>query len=181
MKRSNLSILGAMLALALPAMAMQMHATEPADAFDEMDDLLDRSIDDLKDLPEFKVPETGVYKLSVTVGAKFINDKPAIECNYVVRETVELADATATPAMPGDKFSVAFFLKDKDGQPSEMGEGRMKEFAAPFETHFGEKHLKTLFRTHMNTPVDITAKVVKKPRKDDKTIFNAQVEDITVD
>jgi hypothetical protein len=178
--------LNSILSILVPAMGLQLSMSEQApavDPFDAMDDLLDRSIDDLKDLPEFKVPDTGIYKLRVNCNAKYINEKPAIEMNFAVREIVELADSSIPEearAKPDDKFSIAFFLLDKDGNESEMGFGRLKQFTAPFSEHFGEKNVKAVCRNHIKD-VDITAKVVKKQRKDDKEKFDARVEDVTID
>jgi hypothetical protein len=179
--------LNTLFSLLVPALGLQLFAAgedgAAVDPFDAMDDLLDRDIDDLKDLPEFKVPDTGIYKFFVSTGAKFINEKPAIEWNYTVRELVELADSTIPEelrAKPGDKFSIAIFLLGKDGTPSEMGEGRLKDACAPYQAHFGEGNIKKLCRDVIKE-VAITAKLTKKPRKDDKTLFEARIEDVTVD
>lgn len=150
----------------------------------DFDSILDKSIDDLADLPEFKVPHTGIYGLTVQLEAKPINDKPAVVCKYTVRNVVELADssiAEADRAKAGDKFDVPFILKDKNGEDSEMAWGRMKEFMKPFEIHFGTKSIKEIVANLSTTPVDITGKVVKKQRTDDKEKFNANVEQITID
>lgn len=154
-------------------------------------DLLDKEIDDIKDLPSFAVPDTGVYKLLLSVGVKEINDKPVVEFSYEVREIVELADSTieeAARAKAGDKFSVATFLKDNDGKDSEIGWGRLKEMAEPFQAHFGISNLKALVQAMMADPIAITAKVVKKQRKakpgenkDADPVFDARVSDVTID
>lgn len=150
----------------------------------DFDAILDKSIDDLADLPEFKVPDTGIYKLTVQAEAKPINDKPAVVCKYKVREVVELADSSIpeeSRAKRGDGFDVPFILKDNEGNDSEMAWGRMKEFMQPFEAHFGEKSIGALVKRLAAEPVDITAKVTKRQRKDDKEKFSASVSDITVD
>lgn len=149
----------------------------------DFDSLLDKSIDDLKDLPSFEVPDTGVYKLRVSLEPKAINDKPSIVAHYVVREIVELADSSIPQeqrAKPEDKFDTPFFLQTNEGADSETGWGFLKEFLKPFEVHFGTKNVKELVANLAN-PVDITAKVVKKQRKDDKEKFQANVSDITID
>ena len=149
----------------------------------DFDSLLDKSIDDLKDLPSFEIPDTGVYKLRVSLETKAINDMPTVIAHYVVREVVELADSSIPEeqrAKAEDKFDVPFFLKGKDGSESETGYGFLKEFLQPFEGHFNEKHVGKLVRL-LAESVDITATVVKKQRKDDKEKFQAQVKDITID
>jgi hypothetical protein len=149
----------------------------------DMFDILDKSIDDIADLPSFAVPDTGIYGLRLTMEPKAINDKPAVVAHFEVRHIVELADASipeASRAKAGDKFDRAFFLKDNEGNESEFGLSSLKEFVAVFEPHFNEKNLRTLV-TNLATPIDITAKVVKKARKDDKEKFEARVSDITID
>lgn len=151
---------------------------------DIFDTLLDKSLDDLADLPEFKTPDTGIYKLAVTMEMKEINKKPAIIAKFKVRELVELED-TSIPegdrSKAGDGFDVPFMLRNEDGTPNELGEGRFKEFCAPFATHFEEKNLRVLVTEKMNSPVDITAKVKKVARKNDPEKFDARVSDVTVD
>lgn len=151
---------------------------------DIFDTLLDKSLDDLADLPEFKTPDTGIYKLAVTMEMKEINKKPAIIAKFKVRELVELED-TSIPegdrSKTGDGFDVPFMLRNEDGTPNELGEGRFKEFCAPFATHFEEKNLRVLVTEKMNSPVDITAKVKKVARKNDPEKFDARVSDVTVD
>jgi hypothetical protein len=148
-------------------------------------DLLDKNIDDLKDLPSFTVPETGIYGLTQTVDVKEINKKPVVEFSYVVRHIVELADSSieeAARAKAGDKFSIAVFLKDNDGNDSEIGWGRLKEMVQPFQPHFdNEPSLRTMIETHLKEPIDITAKIVKKARKDDKDKYDARISDVTID
>lgn len=150
----------------------------------DFDSLLDKSIDDLADLPEFKVPDTGVYKLSVVCDTKEINNKPAVTARLTVREVVELVDSTIPEeqrAKAGDSFDLMFLLKNDAGEDMEISWGRLKEFAQPFQAHFNEGHLGKLLRGPLAQSVDITAKVVKKQRKDDKEKFDARVSDITID
>lgn len=152
----------------------------------DFDTLLDKSIDDLKDLPEYKVPHTGMYKLSVTMTAKEVNNKPALSADFKVRELVELADSTIPEedrAKEGDGFNMLYVLKNEEGEDLEISWGRLKELLKPFEAHFGTKNLKELVTQHLSTPVDITAKVTRKERKDDKgeVRIDARVTDIAVD
>ena len=151
---------------------------------DIFDTLLDKSLDDLKDLPEFKIPDTGIYKLSVKVEMKEINKKPAIVAKFKVREVVELEDSSIPEterSKAGDGFDIPFMLRNEDGTPNELGEGRFKEFSAPFANHFEEKNLRTLVTEKLNSEVDITAKIKKVARKTDAEKFDARVSDISID
>jgi hypothetical protein len=151
---------------------------------DDLFDILDKSIDDLKDLPGFKVPDTGMYKLTVTAGMKEINKKAAVTTSYVVREVLELEDSEIPEedwAKTGDKFDVPFILKNDDGTTNEFAEGRLKEFLAPFHAHFDEKNIKALLKGPLAAGVDITAKVKKVARKNDDEKFDARISEITID
>jgi hypothetical protein len=149
----------------------------------DMFDILDKSIDDIADLPSFAVPDTGVYGLRITMEAKAINDKPTVVAHFEVRHVVELADSSIpeeSRAKAGDKFDRAYFLKTNDGAESDFGLSSLKEFVLPFESLAGTKNLREIVQ-FLATPVDITAKVVKRQRKDDKEKFEARVSDITID
>lgn len=155
---------------------------------DDLFNLLDKEIDDLKDLPSFKSPFTGVYKLHVQAEPKEINEKPALVFNFTVREIVELAD-NAIPeeerSKAGDKFNVACVLKDNEGNDSEMGWGKVKEFAKPFQAHYGISNLRKIIEGPLTEGVDITATVKrvlrKKKDKSEDDQWDARVEDITID
>lgn len=161
-----------------------MSANDNIDPLDSLDDILDKSIDDLKDLPEFKSPHTGIYKLSMTAQGKMIAEKPAVEFNFLVKECVSLEDDTLEEterSKAGDKFGVAIFLRNEDGTVNEIGEGRMKEMMAPLVKHFGAATVKACIREHLNAPVDVTCKVTRKERKKDKGKFDAQISELVVD
>lgn len=154
---------------------------------DDLFGLLDKELDDLKDLPEFKVPHTGVYRFHVTGGMKEINDKPAVVFSHVVKETIELADSSIPEeerSKPEDKFDLAFILVDNSGNKSEIAEGRMKEYLKPFAAHFGTSNVKSLLQGPLKEGVNITAtcvRTVKKDRSSGEDRINAVVKDITID
>lgn len=161
-----------------------MNNQSKANALDAIENLLDKEIDDLADLPEFKAPHTGIYRLTVTAVPKEIADKAAVEASFVVVDTIELADPTledSERSKPGDKFSVAFFLQDNEGKDSELGFGRLKEFVKPFQAHYGTANLKQLILENLKEPTSIVAKVERKERRKEAGKFDARVSDITVD
>jgi hypothetical protein len=155
---------------------------------DDLFNLLDKEIDDIKDLPSFKSPFTGMYKLHVKAEPKPINDKPALVFNFTVRELIELADNTIPEeerSKAGDKFNVTCVLKDDEGNDSEMGWGKVKEFAKPFQAHFSISNLRAVIQGPLTEGVDITALVKrvlrKKKTKDEDDQWDARVENITID
>lgn len=159
--------------------------SENNSALDMLDTLLDRNLDDLADLPEFKTPDTGIYKLTVWAEPKVINDKGAVIAKCTIVELVELADSTIPEeqrSKPGDKFDVAFMLQDNSGEKNDLGEGRLKDFVKPFAAHFGTQNVRAIV-AGMNeaNAVAITAQVQKVQRKSDKEKFDARIKDITID
>lgn len=97
-----------------------------------MDDLLDGTLDDLSDMPEFKPFPAGAYKLKLNFDSKKkINDMSAIEVKMTCVEAVELNNPEDTPPAPGDTTNVLFIMKKKDDNGkvvrNELAEGQFKE------------------------------------------------------
>lgn len=108
--------------------------TEPTN----MDALLDETLDDLEDLPEFKPFPPGAHQVYATFEQKVINDKPAIELAFKLIETLEFAnaqDATDEEGNPttkaGDTSNTMFMLEN------EFGRGNLKKCATPFGEALG--------------------------------------------
>lgn len=97
----------------------------------ELDDLLDVTLDDLEDLPEFKPFAAGAHKVAATFEQKEINKKPAIELSFTLLETMELADPSDEPSKPGDTSNTMFMLDN------EYGRGNLKKCATPFGEALG--------------------------------------------
>jgi hypothetical protein len=108
-----------------------------------MDDLLDGTLDDLADVPEFKPFAAGAHRVTISFDAtKKINDMPAVEVKLVHVETVELADPEGTPPNPGDSTNVIYILKKKNEQGqvvrNELAEGQFKQLLASLAPAFPE-------------------------------------------
>lgn len=108
-----------------------------------MDDLLDGTLDDLADVPEFKPFPAGAHKLRIFFdAAKKINDMPAIEVKLVHVETVELNDANDVEPKPGDSTNVIYILKKKDDKGNtvrnELAEGQFKMLLSQLAPAFPE-------------------------------------------
>lgn len=93
--------------------------------------LLDSTLDDLNDLPEYKVFPPGAHRCTIAWEEKEINKHPAIELRLTAIATEELADPTETPLSEGDESSVAFMLDN------EFGVGNFKAVLKPLAAHFG--------------------------------------------
>lgn len=80
--------------------------------------VLMQNLDDIPDLPVYKAPPPGVYKLVIkAVQEKAINEKTALEIQYTVADIIQLTDAN-TPedekVAPGGEFSEAFWFNDAE-------------------------------------------------------------------
>lgn len=107
------------------------------------DDLLDGTLDDIADMPEFKPFAAGAHKLSLQWDyTKKINDMPAIELKLTCIESVELTNPEDVPPKAGDTTNVIFILKKKDEQGkvvrNELAEGQWKKILAELAPAFPE-------------------------------------------
>lgn len=96
-----------------------------------LEDLLDCTLDDLEDLPTFEPFPPGAHKVSVTFEAKEVGGKAAVEVNFVMIETMELADPEGKEPKPGDKSNTLCFLDNQ------YGRGNLKKLAKPFQEAMG--------------------------------------------
>lgn len=98
----------------------------------DMDDLLDATIDDLQDAPEFKPFPAGIHKVIVKTEFKDVGDwKNVPNITLTAIETMELSDPNKDePVKEKDSTSVAFVFKRKDEAdnivPNEFAQGQFK-------------------------------------------------------
>lgn len=83
----------------------------------DLDSILDSSIDDLADLPEFAVFPNGVHRVLINWESKEVNKHPCMELKMKAIETVELANPAADePLVAGTESGVLFMLDNEFGQ-----------------------------------------------------------------
>lgn len=118
-----------------------------------IDSLLDASIDDLDDLPEFAVYPAGVHRVVVKFSTKAINENPAVEMAMSAVETVELVNSDETPLAAGAESSVLFMLNN------EFGQGKLKQIMKPLAAQFGTTSIKETMEAANEAEVIVTTKV----------------------
>ena len=128
----------------------------------DIDSLLDSTLDDLADMPEFKPYPAGAHRCTMKMEVKEINTITSIDINLTGIETVELADATDTPIVAGDTTNMLLMLKKKDGTSNDMSVGKWKELLRPLQAHFGT----TSNRETMEASQGVEVLVVTKIRTD---------------
>lgn len=125
----------------------------------ELDSLLDMTLDDLSDLPEFKVYPVGTHRVSMSMATKKINEHPAMEVKFKYISMEELADPAVEAPAAGTESSVAFFLDN------EIGQGQLKAFAKPLAEHFGTGNMRELVAQTQDAEVIITTKIRQNKEK----------------
>jgi|SRR6185312_921068 len=137
-----------------------------------IDSLLDGSIDDIADLPEFKVFPAGAHKVTISFAEKEINGKSAVEMKMVAIETVEQTDPTAEALQAGDESSVLFQLDN------EFGQGKFKNIIKVLAAHHGV----TSPRAAMEASKGMEVVVLTKVRQNkDKTQNYTDVVEVMVE
>ena len=89
-----------------------------------IDSLLDGTLDDLADAPEFKPFPAGTHKVTISIVQKKIGTHPAFEVAMKAVETIELSNSEETPLAAGATTSVAYMM-DND-----LGQGNFKKILA---------------------------------------------------
>lgn len=118
-----------------------------------IDSLLDGTLDDLADAPEFKPFPAGTHKVTITIVQKKIGTHPAFEIGMKAVETLELANSSDEPLKPGATTSVAYMM-DND-----LGQGNFKKILASLASHYGAKSNRDLIADAQNAEVAVVTKV----------------------
>ena len=119
----------------------------------DMDKLLDSTLDDLADAPEFKPFPAGTHKVTITILQKKIGTHPAFEVGMKAVETIELSNSDETPLAAGATTSVAYMM-DND-----LGQGNFKKILASLASHYGAKSNRELISEAQNAEVLVVTKV----------------------
>jgi hypothetical protein len=119
-----------------------------------IDSLLDSSIDDLADLPEFQVFPAGVHRVVVNFEKKEVNKHPCVEMKLKALETVELADPTKDePLAAGTESSVLYMLDN------EFGQGAFKKLIKVFAVHCGTTSISETIEAAAGMEVEVVCNV----------------------
>jgi len=128
----------------------------------DIDTLLDGTLDDLADVPEFKPFPVGTHKCSIKWEIKEVNKNKTPIMHIKAIETVELSEPeseTNQPVKNGDTTNVMYSFKKKDGEPNELGQGQFKEIMKSLAAHYGAKSNRELMDESTGAEVLITTKV----------------------
>jgi hypothetical protein len=99
-----------------------------------IDSILDGTLDDLADLPEFRPYPAGTHRVNIKFEQKVVNKHPGFELKMKAVETVELpAGSTEEPLAAGAETAVLFLLDN------EIGQGAFKKVLSSLANHYGAK------------------------------------------
>jgi len=121
-----------------------------------LDSLLDATLDDLADLPEFKPFPVGAHRVLASFATKEINGKAAVELVFKYQEAVELADLQDAEPKAGDTSGTVFMLDN------EYGQGNLKKCALPFGAALGFSTIREI----VEGVQDVECVVITSLRKD---------------
>lgn len=136
-----------------------------------LDALLELSLDDLADMPEFKVFPAGAHNCTMKLESKDINGHPAVELKLKHSGEGELSDPNEVMPAAGTEGSVAFMLDNQYGQ------GEFKEVLKPLAAHYGLSKFGEIKEASENADVVVVTKV--RPNKD-KTQTYLKIVSLTV-
>lgn len=137
----------------------------------EIDALLDGTLDDLADMPTFKTPLPGTYMASiVSFEVRDVNGVKAPEIKLNFRELLEAADGVSETALAGQTLPIEssqlFTFFTKEGKVNEMGQGQFKETCGALKEATGCEKNSEIMAASKGMDVAVTIKT--RADKNDK-------------
>ena len=133
-----------------------------------IDALLDGTLDDLADLPEFRPLPVGTYhsQFKIEPDAK---DKTIYYAKLKIIETKELANTDEVPVEKGAEANVRYDLKN------EWGQGAFKKVMASLSAHYGAKSNRELLE-EVKSYIEVLVVTKQNLNKKDGKIYTDIVE-----
>lgn len=151
-------------------------ATETNDEPVDLDALLNQSLNDIPDQPDFVVPKVGAYMIMVKEIDRngVINDKKAIKFLYSIVEALEIKGTEGDDVKTGDVFGEAFFVNTQKG--AAFVAGHLKKLLNPVELRMNTHSLGESMAAFKGCTV--AAVITHRRDKNDKTKVYPQVKKI---
>lgn len=122
--------------------------------------LLDGTLDDLADMPEFKPYPAGTHRVNVKFEyKKDVAGHPAYEIKLKAVETIELSNSEDTPLAAGAETSVLYLLDN------ELGQGGFKKILQAAAEKFGAMKNSELIEAAQNAEAAIVTNIRKNKDK----------------
>jgi hypothetical protein len=147
-----------------------------SDAEFNLDSLLDGTLDDLADMPEFRPYPVGTHRVNATLVNKtekknWVNGHPGYELKMKAIETIELANTEDTPLQQGAETGVLYLLDN------EMGQGSFKKILASVAEKLGPASNRELAAQVVNLECLV---VTKQRQNKDKTATYTDIVELQV-
>jgi hypothetical protein len=138
--------------------------------------ILDGTLEDLNDLPGFKVPPTGGYAVSIVANTiKKVGDhENTVEAKFVIKEVLEVTEVGVPDdqmCVAGDEFAVLFMTDN------ETGVGFLKEYLKVIGPAVGSTKTKEILE--QSKGLDLVV-VVKRTYNKDSERHNVNLKKIDV-
>lgn len=134
----------------------------------DINSLLDGTLDDLADMPEFKPFPAGTHRVIFNLEYKVVNKHPSYEAKMKAEETIELANVEDVPLVKGAETSVLYMLDN------EIGQGQFKRILVSLSAKFGQMSNRELIAEAKNLEVLVVTKT--RPNKDKTVVYTEIVE-----
>jgi len=122
-----------------------------------LDNILDATLDDLADMPSISLFPNGAHKVKLEF--KIDSTKVSVMVTMTYIEPLELADPTALVPSAGDKNSVFFNLKKKDGTANAYAQGALKEIVKVLQPVFGGSTTSEVLEASKDAEVAVVTKI----------------------
>ena len=129
------------------------------DAFDNIDNILDATLDDLADAPSTEIFPEGAHKVSFD--SKIDDKKLQVQITFTYIEPLEIADPTAVPPAAGDKNFLFISLRKKDGTANEIGQGELKNVVKALSERFPGNSTREILESAKAAEVAVVTKIKK--------------------
>jgi len=126
-------------------------------SMNSLDNILDATLDDLADMPSISLFPNGAHKVKLEF--KIDSTKVSVMVTMTYIEPLELADPTALVPSAGDKNSVFFNLKKKDGTANAYAQGALKEIVKVLQPVFGGSTTSEVLEASKDAEVAVVTKI----------------------
>jgi hypothetical protein len=152
----------------------------------DIDSLLDGTLDDLADAPEFKPFPIGAHKIVMKWETKQLDDsKEKGKKNTIVTLKMKAIETVETPAgsdevcSPGQEENIGFFLVHHSSPKAmEIGQGAFKEIMKSLAAHYGAKSNRELMADSEGAEALVTTGL--RADKTDKTKKYTKLEKLMI-
>jgi hypothetical protein len=136
----------------------------------DIDAILDGTLDDLADLPEFRPLPVGTYQAQFKIERADANKSPNVFfAKLKITETVELANPEEKPVETGAEANVRYDLSN------EFGQGAFKKLMSALAEHFGAKKTRELLED-VKEYVDVFVVTKQNTNKKNGQVYSDIVE-----